>query len=273
MLYVTLALWLFGLLLMGHGVYRLLGSIGRPVWVHWVLLPGSLVSAMGYIFGSLITGGEIRRASLMGGSSSSSSKSKAPAPQEAAVTAEATPKLKVVGPIVASLIAIVVCLLAIVGVKALIGKGAVETYGADVIRDGKLLPKTLDQSLPKTWGGVWTELDTQLRLVRRQAETILKQKWSDWRIWLFFYLSLCLLVRLQPSGGKLRATLLAPPVLVGVAAAVAAMNKPFSGYLTGDLWLLMSFCWSLLLLSLAGALVLRGVVLLLAVIAGKSDAK
>ncbi|MEI7835205.1 MAG: hypothetical protein WCK05_02195, partial [Planctomycetota bacterium] len=86
MLYVTLALWLFGLLLMGHGIYRLLGGIGRPAWVHWVLLPGSLVSAMGYIFGSLITGGEIRRASLMGGSLSGSGKGQQPASQGVAVT-------------------------------------------------------------------------------------------------------------------------------------------------------------------------------------------
>lgn len=273
MLYVTLAVWLFGLLLMGHGVYRLLGGSDRPTWLHWVLLPGSLVSAMGYIFGSLITGGEIRRASLMGGKGAASGKGQPPAQQGAAVTAEAAPKLKVVGPIIASLIAIVVCLLAIVGVKALVGKGAIETYSMEIIREGKLLPKTLEQEMPKTWAGVWTELDRQLHLVRRQGETLLKQKWNDWRIWVFFYLSLCLLVRLQPSGGKLRATLLAPPVLVGVAALVAALDKSYQGYLTGDLWLLLSFCWSLLLLSLVGALVLRGLVLLLAVIAGKKDAK
>ena len=273
MLYVTLALWLFGLLLMGHGIYRLLGGIGRPAWVHWVLLPGSLVSAMGYIFGSLITGGEIRRASLMGGSLSGSGKGQQPASQGVAVTTEPAPRLKVVGPIVASLIAIVVCLLAIVGVKALIGKGVIETYSSPLIRENMPLPKTLDQDPPKTWASVWTELDRQLHLVRRQAETILKQKWNDWRTWLFFYLSLCLLVRLQPSGGKLRATLLAPPVLVGVAALASAINESFFGYLKGDLWLLLSFCWSLLLLSLVGALVLRGLVVLLAVIVGKKDAK
>ena len=270
MLYVTLAIWLFGLLLMGHGVYRLLGGIGRPVWVHWVLLPGSLVSAMGYIFGSLITGGEIRRATLMGGTPAT--KGQAAAPQ-GAVTSEPAPKLKVVGPIVASLIAIVVCLLGIVGAKALIGRGALETYCTDVIREGKLLPKTLDQAPPKTWAAVWTQLDDQLHLVRRQGETILKQKWTDWKVWVFFYLSLCLLVRLQPSGGKLRATLLAPPVLVGLAALAATIHKPFAAYLTGDLWLLLSFCWSLLMLSLAGALVLRGAVLLGAVVVGQKDAK
>jgi hypothetical protein len=267
-IYVALAVWLFGLLLMGHGVYRLWAGMVRPYWVHWVLLPGSLVSAMGYIFGSLITGGEVRRASLVGAGQPGPGKGQA---AQAPPATEAQPRLKVVGPIVASLIAIVVCLLAIVAVNALMGRRVVQTYAVPLPELN--LPEKLSQKLPSQWNGIWTELDNQVHLARRMCETLPRQKWSDWRVWLFLYLSLCLLVRLQPAGGKLRATLLAPLALIGAAAIAASASPPFQKSLTGDLWVLLSFCWALLLLALVGSLVMRGLVLLAAIVGGKRNGK
>ena len=65
MIYATFTVWLFLVLFVGAGVYRLWSGMVRPAWVNWALLPGTVVSEMAYIFGCLITGGAIRRATLL----------------------------------------------------------------------------------------------------------------------------------------------------------------------------------------------------------------
>ena len=65
MIYAAFTLWLVLILFAGIGVYRLWTKLVKPAWVNWALLPGTVVSEMAYIFGCLITGGEIRRAKLM----------------------------------------------------------------------------------------------------------------------------------------------------------------------------------------------------------------
>jgi hypothetical protein len=63
--YLAFGLYLLLIILAAAGVYKLLASLIKPAATAWLLLPGTIVSEMGYIFGCLITGGEIRRAKLI----------------------------------------------------------------------------------------------------------------------------------------------------------------------------------------------------------------
>ena len=60
-IYIWFVIWMFLLLAMAAGVYALLARLMSPAAVQWLLLPGTLVSEVAYMFGMLITGGEIRR--------------------------------------------------------------------------------------------------------------------------------------------------------------------------------------------------------------------
>ena len=56
MVYVEFTVWLLLIVFCSIAVYRLWTGMVRPAWVNWVLLPGTVVSEMAYIFGCLITG-------------------------------------------------------------------------------------------------------------------------------------------------------------------------------------------------------------------------
>ncbi len=85
MIYATFSVWLVLTLFAGMGVYRLWTRLVKPTYVHWALLPGTIVSEMAFIFGCLITGGEVKRAKLIegpgGGKGKSSSRTKAMHPR------------------------------------------------------------------------------------------------------------------------------------------------------------------------------------------------
>ena len=129
MIYVALAFWLFLVLFAGMGVYRLLSKLVRPRRVDWALLPGTVVSEMAYLFGCLITGAEVRRARLLGpGEKTPKGRSSAGADQ----ATQATPKLKVIGPIIAALIAMVGCMAAIIAAHSLLGSPVVRQFATAI---------------------------------------------------------------------------------------------------------------------------------------------
>jgi len=258
-LYVILAVWLFGLLLMGHGVYRLLGGADRPAWVHWVLLPGSLVSAMGYIFGSLITGGEIRRAKLMPDAGSGGKGTAEP-------TTEATTRLPFVGPLVASLVSIVACAAAIYAARTYLGEVVINAF-SDNIASGASLPK----ALPNGSEAFWDQMQRQVSILHRMCDTWGQVPWSNWHVPVFIYLTACLSIRLAPVQRDGRATLTAVVVLAAGIALAGAVSERFTHTMT-DLWPLLTYVWANLLFLLAVSLALRGVITLVLMIKGGKKA-
>jgi len=256
--YVALTFWLFLILFAGIGVYRMLGSFGNSRWVDWALLPGTLVSEMAYILGCLITGGEVRRARLVPSGKGGSS---------AAPGAEAAPRLKVIGPILAALVAIVVCMAAIVVLHALLGEPILTPFSAP-----SLVPlasqSALPKSVPTSWDGLWEALHGQLGLVRRMAETWGRADWLDWRVPLFVYLALCLSIRLAPVSRPVRPTL-AAAVAIAVAIALAGLVSTWFDGLIGKVWPLLTYIWTSLLLLLLLTLLVRGIIRLAAVLTGK----
>lgn len=251
--------WLLLILFAGIGIYRLLGQFGKPRWVDWALLPGTIVSEMAYIFGCLITGAEVRRAKLI------SSETSGRGARHTGQATEATPKLKTVGPTIAALVAIVGCMAAIVIVHSLLGGPVIGKFIASDAGGGESM---LAPALPTSWDGFWDGLRGQVDLVRRMCETWVLADWTDWRVVLFVYLALCLSIRLAPVSRPVRPTLAAAIVISALIALAGLLSDRFTGLVT-DLWPLLTYVWASLLLLLLLVLLARGVVSLVNVLAGK----
>lgn len=254
MIYAAFTLWLFLIVFLGLGVHRLLSQMLKPAWINWALLPGTVVSEMAYIFGCLITGGEIRRAKIMPTSPGSRSR------DDGEPTTESTAKLKVIGPVVAALIAMVACAGSIVVAGSLLGGPVMDEFSVR----GESLPK----SLPTDWGLLWGQINQQVGLLRQTCEALARLDWLDWRVPLFVYLGMCLALRLAPVRRDLRPTLAAAVVIAGVIAIVGGISSRFAG-LMRDIWPLLAYVYATLLLLLIAVLLVRGVVLLSQVLVGK----
>jgi hypothetical protein len=256
-IYAALTFWLMLLILVGIGVYRLWAGLGRPAWVNWALLPGTVVSEMGYIFGCLITGGEVRRAKLMAQSGDSA--------DDGEPTAELSGGLKYIGPILAALVAIIACVVAVIGAHKLLGGPVV---GQFVTGDGLLSLAALPKELPTSWDLFWDQISRQVTLLRRMCETWSGLDWLDWRVPLFVYVSLCLAVRLSPTGRPVRPTLAAAALIAAVIAAVGLIWPGLSS-IVQDVWPLLTYLWASLLLVLVITGLALGLAYLIRIIAGK----
>ncbi len=253
--YLAFTFWLVVTIFAGTGVYRMWTKMVKPVWVNWALLPGTVVSEMAYIFGSLITGGEISKARIV------------PAEGDRAggePTATATPRMKVVGPLVASLMSLIGCGAAILLVNHLLGAGVMAEFVA--ARSGT--ESALNETLPSGWLSMWLEADTQIKLLRNMCETLTSANWLDWKSALFIYLSICLAVRFGPVSRPSRPTLAAVVVIAITIALLAAMSQRFDA-LIDNFWPLLSYVYALLMFLLVVTLMIRGVITLWLILAGK----
>jgi len=264
-IYAAFSVYLLGILFIGRGVYRLWADLLRPATVNWALLPGTVVSEMAYIFGCLITGGEVRRAKLIdaaGGGKSAAGDGSEP-------TTEATPRLRLVGPVVAAFASIIAC-----GACLLLAHWAFGRPMTDVFADacdaivgrGTLLPDRLPTSIAE----FWTHVHVQVDLVRAMGRTCLSFRRLDWRAPVFTYLAICLSVRLAPIRRSFRATLGAIVATAGIIALLGLWARFHQ--LMVDLWPLVSTVWSLLLALLVLTLTVRGVVALVRALVGKAPA-
>jgi len=263
-IYAAFTLWFFLILFVAIGVHRLwAGLVGaRPVG--WALLPGTLVAEMAYILGCLITGGEIRRANLFPTRGGPRGGGEAAEPRT-----EAEPKLKIIGPVFASLLAVVACVAALIVLHSLLGEPVIAEFTG---LPGLLGLNSLPKELPTSTEAFWEQLRGQVSLLRRMAGTLVELEWTNWRVPLFVYLTICLSVRLAPVRRDLRGTLAAVVLIAGGIALVGVIWKQFSD-LMQDLWPLLTYIWASLLFLLAVTLLVRGVVWLVLVLAGKAEGK
>lgn len=250
---------------MGMGVYVLWTRMLKPAWIHWALLPGTVISEMAYIFGCLITGGEIRRAKLLDAPASGDGRKRRT--DGAELAAEATSRLRIAGPILAALISMTACGAAIVLAHSLLGEPVLRKFS---ILDGVVRTMALPESLPTSWEGLWDHLARQLGILRRMCETWGEVDWLDWRVPLFVYLAICLSVRLAPARRNLRFTLAAGVVIAGVIALAGAVSKQFT-HLIEDVWPLLTYVYATVLFLLALTLLIRGMVLVVRALAGKGE--
>ena len=258
MIYAAFALWVFLILFMAIGVHALWSRMVRPVWASWVLLPGTIVSEMAYIFGCLITGGEVRRAKILPGGTGGRKADTDPEP-----TTEASPRLKVIGPTVAALLAVFACAAGIMLAHTFLGEPVIGEFIGG--RPDSELAKTVPISMPE----FWEQVERQTWLLRRMTETWPDLNWLDWRVPVFVYLTICFSVRLAPGRRDLRFALLAVLVLAAVIALIGAISTRF-GDLMQTIWPLVTYIWTILLFLLLASLLLRGLVALVRALAGKT---
>jgi len=259
LIYVAFTFWLLMILFAGVGIYRLWSQIVRPSWVNWALLPGTFVSEMGYIFGCLVTGGEIRRAQLVpsgGGSRGKGSSDGEP-------TTEDSPRIKVVGPLVAALLAVAASAGGIVALHTWLDAPVIDQF---VLTAGL---EELPRELPTTWDGFWDSLKRQIDFLQSMCDSWRALDWANWRVGLLIYLATCLSVRLAPVGRDMRWSLAAMAAVAGLIALAGVVSKRFDGLIReGRIWYLLTYVWTLLLFLLAATLLLRGLIGLVQVLRG-----
>ena len=255
LVYVAFALYLFLILCMGIGVYKLWTKLVRPAWIDWALLPGTVVSEMSYIFGWLITGGEIQRAKLLSDDSKGSSSSS---------KTQAKPGLKTIGAILASLVGILGCAASLVAVQAVLGKKVIARFAGAWAEPG------LPMELPASWSGFWGQAARLLDLQRATCETFAALEWGQWQVALFVYLSICLAIRLAPSRSTGRGTVGAIVLLAALCALVGALSTGFRDVLL-KAWPLLTYVWAGLLTALMATLLLHGGVSVVRAIGGKGE--
>lgn len=256
MIYLTLTLWLLMILLTGLGVYRLWANMLKPSVVAWVLIPGTLVCEMTYILGCLITGGEVRRARIIPSGDGAN---------QADPSTEDTPRIKVLGPIVASLLSLVAGIAGILLIRWLLGSPVLEEF---MLAGGLWNMPAVPRELPGSWEGFWQLIASQVDLLRHTTEFWGELEWTEWRVPLFVYLSICLTVRLAPAGRDLRWTLLSAAVLAVLVAVAGLISSEFDN-LVHDVWPLVTYLWGTLLFLLTLTAVIRGFIALGRVLAGK----
>jgi hypothetical protein len=268
--YAAFSVYLLLILFMGLGIYRLWGWIASPRYLNWLLLPGTIVSEMAYIFGYLITGGEITRAKLMGGGGGGKGKAKkADAPSggsssggggSAEPTTTATPGVKYLSPVLASLACILACGAAIYYLNNQIGGSIVNHFNKVRLLD----------SLPTKMDEFWMHLSRQLDLLRHTTGNWDGVNWRDWHAPLFIYLVTCLSIRLAPVRRGLGATMGAVLLLVGVIIVAGALWKRFTDGV-GTLWPLLTYVWVTLLFLLGLTLVVAGITALIRALTAKGS--
>ena len=261
MIYAAFTMWLVLVVFAGIGVYRMWASLGKPAQVNCALLPGTLVSQMAYIFGCLITGGEIKNAKMVPDKGDSGGG----APQ----TSD-TPRLKVIGPLVASLMSLVACGASIMVLNKALGKPVIDRFtgGSGVYIFTAPTKTELPKDLPRSWDAGWELAAEQVHLLKHTCETWWALEWSNWRVALFVYLAICLSVRLGPVSRPIRPTLGAVCAIAGVIAIIGAIDKDFSN-LIEEVWPLLTYVWASLLALLIGTLAVLGVLALWRIITGK----
>ncbi|MBS3734219.1 MAG: hypothetical protein KGY99_04760 [Phycisphaerae bacterium] len=260
MVYAAFTVWFVLILFAGVGVYRMWTSLTRPAYVHWALLPGTVVSEMAYIFGCLITGGEIRRARIIDLPGKDKRSTSEP-------TTDAAAGIKVVGPVLASVLSIVACIGAVLAAHALLGEPVVGQFMQGPLSAGDELPKTL----PTSWSQLWDHVHVHVTLLRRMFEALGDFAWRTWTGPLFVYLAACLSVRLSPVTRPMRPTLAAVVVVAGGIALAGAISERFGWLLQKSAWPLLTYVWANLLVLLTITLLARGLVALGRILAGKAD--
>lgn len=260
LLYTGLAFlfWLTLIVLTALGVHRMLELFGKPKAVEWILLPGVIVAEMAYVFGCLITGGEVRNARLF------------PSGKGKGRTTEVITQFKGIGPVLADLAVVAACVACIIAVHGFLGEPIIRDFIVDDTTPVPTVGPDLSTQLPTTAQELWDFPGAQVLLVRKMYETCLKTSWLDWRAVLFVYLGLCLSIRLAPVRRPVR------PALGTVAlAAVILALVPRAGAEWAEridsLWLLLTYIWSSLLFTLLIAALARGGVYLVSVLRGQED--
>lgn len=238
MVYAAVVVWLVVVVLLAHGVYQLWSRLVKPKVINGVLLPGTLVAQLGYVLGCLVTGSTVNNTALMSESEDG----------QATTDSNPRPKVPFVGPVVIALLPLVAC------------GGAIyllSIFGAGPIFD-RVAGEQLPTHLPVTLAGLFELGRDLLSLAENILAVILKADFTDWQVWLFCYLSVCLTVRMAPFPGNLKGSLGAIATL-GILAAIIGLVTQRGIDIFGRGWVVLSYAVGVLLLLLLLSLIVSGI--------------
>lgn len=244
MIYVAFSIWMFMVLLVGMGLYRLWTRQFGHRLVDWILLPGTACSELAYANGLLLLG---RPAA--GGIISTTGNSYAPGQVP-------TGQFRFLVSMFASLTGlgggcIALCLVA-------------KSLGGPILLTFALGGS--EASLPVEIPHNIAILGEQWRLLSFFGKTIIQQDWTNWRTPVFIYLTICLAVRLGVIRHDWRAALITNAAALGVLCGLHTLGVVDIESSLKHAWPLLTFIWAMLLGMLVLTLVIRGLVDLVRII-------
>lgn len=220
------------------GVYRLWCGIVPAKALNALLLPGTLVALLGHILGLLVTGATVNTATLYKDGSG-----------DPETTTDPKPRIPVVGPVIIGMLPLLACGAAIFF--------AVQYLGGSIL--GRLPNNIVRLELPTTLSGVFDLLRGQISLVESLVAAVQATDFSEWKSGVFFYLLLCLTIRMAPFEGTVRGALAAIVILgLGTAAVTSLFDVADPRVQTGQSILTLTV--AALLFLLFASLLIRGVV-------------
>jgi hypothetical protein len=238
MLYVAMTFWLLVCVLTAWGVHRLWCGILPAKAFNALLLPGTLVALLGHILGLLVTGATVNTATLYKDGSG-----------DPETTTDPKPRIPVVGPVIIGMLPLLACGTAIYFV--------VRYLGGPIL--GRLPNNYVRMELPTNMPGLFDLLRGQISLVESLIAAVRATDFNEWKSGVFFYLLVCLTVRMAPFEGTLRGALAAIVVLgLGTAAVTSLFDVADPRVLTGQSILTLTV--AALLFLLFTSLLLRGAV-------------
>jgi hypothetical protein len=234
------------------GVYRLWRRLFGGATVDWILLPATLLGELAYAAGRVVTG----RPSYAGLISPQN-------PAEDPCGHAIAGKFALPVAMLSSTLTIGLCGGALLASAKLCGK---EVLNGFALCDGLHSLSRLPRELPDGWGSLWDLAALQIDMIRRVLEGWASVDWTDWPVPLFVYLSAAFTVRLGPVRHDQRAMVLVALALSGLIALGGAVFPAVDDLVRGDLWYLLSYCWAVLLVLLAGTMLIRGVIALVSLL-------
>jgi hypothetical protein len=210
-----------------------------------VLLPGTLIALLGHVLGLLVTGATVNTATLYKDDGTGNPET----------TTDPKPRIPVLGPI-------------LIGMLPLLACGAGTYLAARYLGWGmtaRLSTEHVGPNLPTTLHGLFEFLRSQVSLIESLVGAARDADFRDWKTTVFFYLLVCLTVRMAPFQGTARGALAAIVLLgAGAAALTSLLDVADPRVQTG--WTVLNLSFATLLLLLVVTLVIRGIVALVRVI-------
>lgn len=240
---ITFTSWLFVVLLVSFGLYRLWALILGPAVTDWLLLPATVVSEIAYSIGNLLCG-RPAAAGLISHSCNYSAPMQIPTGR---------------GGFFVSMLSALLCIAAGVGGYAVatreIGEPVVTSAtvqnAVDVVDQVGakcgIAPETLPAKLPTTGEEAKEFFDFQLKLIKRIAKAWQGQDWQKIETYLFCYLAICFGLRLNMVRHDWRAMLITVIIICGVILGVEHFTGSLADRLVNNPWILMTFIWGMML--------------------------
>lgn len=238
--YAALTFWLFVIVFSALGVHRLWSSLVQPKIVNSILLPGTLVAQLGYILGTLVTGGTVNNTTLVKDNESC----------EPETGDDTETKVPVVGSVILALLPMAGCAVAIYWTARYFG-----AQFLDGIQQAQFNHALLPTSLP----AFFDTIRGTLALVEHLMAVVQNSDLRNWHTLLFLYLVICLTVRMAPLTGNLRGSLGAIALFGVIAFLFGQVTKSDTGAFS-TAWPLVIFCVAVLLFLLIFSLVVTGAV-------------